>query len=257
MIRKKNWILLDADDTVLGVEIEGQVRGTHEAYAHAIEKFVLTLQFLAFDYEKGRQLQNQIDTEMAAKVGFADKTRFARSMVEAYKVLCDIQGRGYDEIVARTLKTIGLGVFEHPYVALPGALNTMAVMAQHYNIAIVTKGEDTEQRKKVFDSGCFIYADHVIPVSKKDTADWERVVDNLRIPFNNRVQSWAIGNSVKSDINPPLGLGFNAIHIAQGEWSFEKAEYAAPMFRRRLEVVTDIRDVLKYIVPTTAETIKE
>jgi putative hydrolase of the HAD superfamily len=117
------------------------------------------------------------------------------------------RGREYDEIVARTLKTIGLGVFEHPYVALPGALNTMAVMAQHYNIAIVTKGEDTEQRKKVFDSGCFIYADHVIPVSKKDTADWERVVDNLRIPFNNRVQSWAIGNSVKSDINPHSAWG--------------------------------------------------
>lgn len=255
--RKKNWILLDADDTILGVEIEGKICGTHEAYFYAIRKFALTMEFLGFDPERAKQLQNEIDTKMAQEFGFADKTRFARSMVEAYKVMSDELGRSFDAVVAATVKKIGLGVFEHRYVALPGAIATMAAMHKYYNIAIVTKGEDSEQRKKVFDSGCFVYADHVIPLSHKSSPEWEKVVDDLRIGFNTRMSSWAIGNSVKSDINPPLGLGFNAIHVNYGEWSFEVAEYAPPIFRRRLEVVTDIRDVLKYVVPTTTATVQE
>lgn len=255
--RKKNWCLLDADDTVLGVEIEGKICGTHEAYFYAIRKFALTLEFLGFDPERAKKLQNEIDTKMAAEFGFADKTRFSRSMVEAYNVISLEMGRHYDVVVANTIKKIGLGVFEHKYVALPGAIATMAEIHKYYNIAIVTKGEDSEQRKKVFDSGCFVYADHVIPLAHKSATEWEKVVDDLRIGFNTRLTSWAIGNSVKSDINPPLGLGFNAIHVNYGEWSFEKAEYSPPLFRRRLEVVTDIRDVLKYVVPTTAEAAKE
>jgi putative hydrolase of the HAD superfamily len=249
--RKKNWVLLDADDTILGVEIEGKVCGTHQAYFHAIDRFALTLEFLGFNPERAKTLQNEIDTQMAKEFGFSDKTRFARSMVEAYNVLSQETGRVFDAVIAATVKKIGLGVFEHRYIALPGAIPTMAEMHKYYNIAIVTKGEDSEQRKKVFDSGCFVYADHVIPLAHKSAVEWEKVVDDLRIGFNTRQTSWAIGNSVKSDINPPLGLGFNAIHVNYGEWSFEKAEYSPPLFRRRLEIVTDIKDVLKFVVPTT------
>jgi FMN phosphatase YigB (HAD superfamily) len=246
------WTLWDADDTILGVKLKGEVVGTAVAYVDTLEKFSNKMVSLGFDKTLALETHKKIDMEAAHRLGFADKSRFPRSMRAAYITLAEAQQHQIDQDIADTIEAIGWSVFtDYPYTALPGALETLSEVSKEYLVAIVTKGEETEQHRKVFESGCFEYADQVIVMATKSVEEWsEKVVEDLRISPKIRAASWAIGNSVKSDVNPPLRLGFNGIHLADKEgWAFEKAEYENPLEGRILAKITDIKQSLSYLFP--------
>lgn len=243
MDTRKNWIFMDLDDTLGGIEIDGEVRGTSEAYFHAIDRFADRMAQEGFDPELAKKAHHDIDTDLCRRFGFGDKGRFPRSMADTYRHL-----GGTSAAVAEEVEKIGWGVFEHPYRPLPGAIETVAILGKSYRIAVVTKGENLEQRKKIYDMELFPYVDQIFVLSHKDYDEWEGVFAAIGMDLPRMIRSWAVGNSAKSDVNPPLELGVNGIHLqTESTWSFEHAHYATPQIHRRLEVVSDIRDVLKHV----------
>jgi putative hydrolase of the HAD superfamily len=251
-LHKPHWLLVDADDTILGVEIDGAVHGTHQAYEVIIAEFAALMASHGFSATAARATQEAIDTALCRSLGFGTKDRFAESFRQTYEQVATEAGVPVDPALANAVFALGMRVFSFPYIALPGALATLHRLHQDFNIAVVTKGEQGEQHKKLFESGCFVYADQTFVLPHKSMEEWSEIVSALEIAVPDRAHCWAIGNSVKSDINPPLALGFNAIHIQCGEWSFEKAEYCTPYTGRRLEVVSDIRACLPLLTPTRA-----
>ncbi len=239
---RKIWVFIDLDDTLGGVEIDGVVHGTAEAYNNALRKYADRMVKEGFERETALGIQQEIDIIAAKKYGFGDRGRFGRSMSDAYKTL-----GGKSPKVSEALETIGYSVFTHPYRALPGAIPMLADLHQFYKIAIVTKGHDDEQRKKVFDMGLWPYADQVIVVDHKNHNDWERTFQLVKLELPTAIRSWAVGNSVKSDVNPPMELGLNGIHLQADSWIFEEAAPVTPLPGRQFHVINDIRDTLKHI----------
>ena len=241
------WLIFDFDDTLGGILHEGQVRGNEVAYWIAIDNFVEFMKELGFDPEKAKSLQQEIDQHLCTIHGFSWKPRFAESMVRTYKTLASRAKKPTTLITENTVHNIGMSVFEYRYMPLPGALFTLNALYPHYRISVVTKGEVEEQTHKVVSSGVSKFVDDITAVGYKNIEDWITATDKLGIGMEERPSVWAIGNSPKSDVNVPLRMGMNAIHVKQGGWSFEQEEYTTPQEGCKLIVVDKISEVLNHI----------
>jgi len=63
-------------------------------------------------------------------------------------------------------------------------------------------------------------------VKEKDAASYERMAAELAHPKDS---IWMIGNSPKSDINPALEAGLNAVFIPHARtWTLERLDLRAP-----------------------------
>lgn len=239
-------ILWDYDDTLGGVRFpDGTIHPGAEAYSDTIRRFLAYMECSGFNREAAQKQQHDIDLILAQQHGFSNKTRFACSMVQAYEAL-----GGADKAHKDAIFSIGMSVFtDYPYVPLEGALEALYLTRDFFRHVVVTKGEVVEQEKKLQQSGIIHFVDDVFVVGKKDAADWEAVLGSLNLPEAKDV--WAIGNSVKADVNPLLALGYNGIHIKDKNWwVFEHAEMHTPYEGRTAVVVENVIDVLNYLPNT-------
>jgi FMN phosphatase YigB (HAD superfamily) len=240
-----NWLLIDYDDTLGGVLIDGVIEPNYKAYDVINERLARDIAAdLEIDVAYVAKTQHDIDTGFADLFGFEDKTRFARSWVATYERLSGELGRLAYPKVSDTIYGVGMSVFDFPYVPLPGALDALAALSVDFHIAVVTKGNKEEQFRKVVDSGVLPFADRVFVPSFKNMEEWTEILSSLDLSETDLLNTWAIGNSAKSDVNPPVSLGTNGIHIEpMTGWSYEHAEAITPMEQRRYEIVCSITDV--------------
>jgi putative hydrolase of the HAD superfamily len=245
---RRLWAIFDGDDTIFGVLLNGEAVGTAKAYQDTNRRFEARMEREGIDPELARKTKLEIDMQAAGELGFGSRARYPTSLRKTYEMLCP----NPNAIVARQIEDIGWSVFtDYPYVALPGALKTLETLSKEFNIAIVTKGEDQEQRKKAYDSGVFVYADQVITMTTKSFEEWEeKVITPLRITPMIAKHSWAIGNSVKSDVNPPLLHGFNGLLLAADEtWAFERAEVVPAHPERTFLHINAIEETVPILMP--------
>jgi putative hydrolase of the HAD superfamily len=91
--------------------------------------------------------------------------------------------------------------------------------------AWVVKGAPDYQVKKANDSGCLQIASSLVVMSTKSVEEWrERVVTPFLLE-SEISEAWVVGDSIRSDINPGLYLGLNAVHVQSPDvWDFEEAQ---------------------------------
>ena len=245
----KPWVLCDADDTLIGAVLNGQVVGTSVVYEHTKALFGEEMAKIGFSVEESRTAQREIDFEKCREIGFSKLWRHPLTFRLAYKKMCQRYNIKSDQEIARALERVGFSVFDYVAVAFPGALEALEALRQHYRIAIVTKGDAEHQRKKLAQAGFRANDYPVVIMSHKDTREWrQRVIRSLRIGNQERQLSWAVGDSIKSDINPPLELGFSAVHVNTFSWAFEQAQYGVVSPDATLRVVSSIGEVPEHIL---------
>lgn len=248
MQEKKPWALIDADDTLIGPVVEGRLIGTNEAYRYYADRFYQAMSELGFSIQETRETQMEILEGLCRKHGFSQSGLFAQSFRHTYRVLCLRHHMNFSHSVAEDLEHLGWQVYEFSYSPFPGALEVLRAVASVYRVAIVTKGPEKQQKKKVAESGCLEFAQAFIAMNTKSVKEWqERVVLPLGISLSLRRESFVVGDSVRSEINPALKLGFNAIHVVNpNTWSFEHEEYIEPETGLILQVVDNISEAVKY-----------
>jgi putative hydrolase of the HAD superfamily len=119
---------------------------------------------------------------------------------------------------------IGRELYQHPIILLDGVAETIAALHGRYRMLVITKGDLIAQEMKVTRSGLGHYFDAIEIVSEKDTDTYRKIMKRYNIKPESLIM---IGNTLRSDILPPIQLGAQAIHIPyQTSWSFENAEIA-------------------------------
>ena len=89
-------------------------------------------------------------------------------------------------------------------------------------MTLFTKGHAEEQKLKIDRSGLGIYFGHTAIVKEKDVASYAGLVAERDL---DPPSTWMIGNSPKSDINPALRAGLNAVFVPHARtWILEKEE---------------------------------
>jgi putative hydrolase of the HAD superfamily len=105
---------------------------------------------------------------------------------------------------------------------MDGVQETLAYLAQRHTLILLTKGDQDEQQLKVESSGLESYFRHIIIVQEKDVATYERLTTEFQF---DRATTWMIGNAPRSDINPALKAGLNAVFIPHPHtWGLEQQE---------------------------------
>jgi putative hydrolase of the HAD superfamily len=83
-------------------------------------------------------------------------------------------------------------------------------LQKHYKLIVATKGDLLDQERKLMKSGLLPYFDHIEIMSDKKENDYQKLIDHLGIRPE---EFMMVGNSVKSDILPVIGIGGIGVHV--------------------------------------------
>ena len=105
---------------------------------------------------------------------------------------------------------------------IDGVAETLEYLAGRHDLTLFTKGHSDEQRLKMDRSGLGRFFQHTAIVKEKDPAAYRRLIAERGMP---PATTWMIGNSPKSDVNPALEAGLNAIFVPHAHtWVLEKQD---------------------------------
>lgn len=122
----------------------------------------------------------------------------------------------------QTVEMLGLRILDQRFEIMDGVRETIDALKPHHDLVIVTKGHQEEQKVKVERSGIEAHFDAVVIVDEKNEATYHSIVESLNLDPR---QTWMIGNSPRSDINPALRAGLNAVYIPHPRtWRLEVEE---------------------------------
>jgi putative hydrolase of the HAD superfamily len=180
-------------------------------------------------------LLERLDRKNVKRFGFSPR-RFPTSMTEAYDALTRAAGQRTDPAFRKRLYSIGTDVFNQAPHAVPGACPTLkALKARGFRLVLCTKGNNRIQSNRIDVSGLRDLFDGVYVVADKTDAEFRKILSDFGVKPE---EACSIGNSVRSDINPALRVGMNAVLVPRDTWSYERAR---PIRTTRLRVVSTLR----------------
>ena len=198
-------LLMDADDTLWENNIY---------FEQAIHSFMTFLDHSRLSHEEVRAVLDEVERLM----GYGS-VNFTKSLVETYRRLAekDLQEEDIEQV-----RRFGEQIRAQPLQLLEGVRETLAYLSPRHDLFLLTKGDSEEQKLKVERSGIEEYFKQVVIVPEKDVTTYHRIISELQIDPQ---RTWMVGNSPRSDINPALAAGLNAVYIPHPHtWHLEHEE---------------------------------
>ena len=144
---------------------------------------------------------------------------FGKSLIETYRRLAEHVFT--DEDLAQ-VQGFAQQVASHPIEVMEGVRETLDYLSPRHQLILLTKGDVEEQKFKIENSGLADYFEQVVIVAEKDLAVYQQVVQEFQFAS---ALTWMIGNAPRSDINPALKAGLNAVYIPHSHtWGLEMQE---------------------------------
>ncbi len=202
-------LLIDADDTLW----ENNVY-----FERAIARFISFLNHHEFSPEQVREVLNDVERECIVKHGYGLHS-FAHALVDTFERLSPVSVT--PELHAQVMSFTNI-IENHNIEFLPEVPETLEHLKHKHRLILVTKGAQEEQSGKVERSGIKEHFEAVEIVAEKNANIYSHLADKYDC---NHAHTWMIGNSPKSDINPALAAGMNAVFIPHGDtWILEHEE---------------------------------
>jgi putative hydrolase of the HAD superfamily len=208
-MRSRQYLVIDGDDTLW----ENNV-----FFEDAAEAFIDFLDHSSMTREQVRSALDEVERLNLANHGYGS-TAFGRNLQETYHRLAERDIRPED--LEHLMELARQGVSQ-PMQLRPGVEPTLADLRSRHDLTLFTKGEHDEQSLKVERSGLAGFFDRVVVTPEKDVAAYHALVSDHSF---DPAATWMVGNSPKSDINPPLAAGLSAVFIPHPRtWSLEVVE---------------------------------
>ena len=216
-------VLVDFDDTLVD---------TAPRFERARRALFRLLADAGFDAAVAERVHHHdVDPELRARHGFGPH-RMGPAFVETYRALCAALGRDPDAAVEARCLELGGAVAGTP-PPLDGALPALRRLAGALPTAIYTQAGDA-----AYQLGCLREAGaldtvgearvRVVPVKTAASLRETLAAFEIHDPRN----AWMVGNSIRSDINPALEVGANAILVEQAEpWQHDVVDPLHREFR--------------------------
>jgi putative hydrolase of the HAD superfamily len=203
------FLLIDADDTLWENNIY---------FERAFDEFVAFLDHSAMSPVEVRAVLDEIE-EANARIHGYGSLNFARNLRECYEHLAE---RAVGPGDLRTVMAFAERILECPMETIAGVPETLEYLHARHDLTLFTKGNPEEQKLKIDRSGLGGFFRHTAIVKEKDKAAYQRLVEERQL---DPALTWMVGNSPKSDINPAMEAGLNAVFIPHAHtWVLEKQE---------------------------------
>ncbi|AJE48914.1 HAD family hydrolase [Celeribacter indicus] len=229
---KISTIAFDADDTLW--ENEQFFRMTQARFADLLS-----------DYSERAHLAERLlaaERRNLGQYGFGIKG-FVLSMIET---AIEVTEEKVPAAVIRELIGAGQEMLRHPIHLLDGVEETVRMLAEDHDILLVTKGDLLDQERKLAQSGLGDLFDGVEIVSAKTPAVYAGIFSRRGLAPAAAVM---VGNSMKSDVIPPIEAGAWGVHVPHGlTWEIEHAEPPLdhPRFRQ-IESLARLPDLVSVL----------
>ena len=202
-------LLFDADDTLWENNIY---------FERAIANFISFLNHHEYTPDQVREVLWDVERENIRQHGYGMHS-FALALVNCFEHL---SVERLTPALHDTIRGFAYAIAEHPMEILPDVAETLADLSQRHHLFLLTKGDITEQTGKVERSGLKDHFTAIEVVAEKDAPTYATVVEKYALV---REQTWMIGNSPKSDINPALEAGLHAVFVPHDNtWELERGE---------------------------------
>ena len=224
-------LLIDADDTLW----ENNVY-----FERAIADFISFLNHRARSAAEVREILNDVERECILSHGYGLHS-FTHALVKTFE---RISVEPITPALHETIHGFARTIAEQPVQVLPRVAETLEYLSNRHRLLLVTKGDPKEQAGKVERSGLRNYFSTVEIVAEKQVSEYQSLVDRHGL---NPEQTWMVGNSPKSDINPALGAGLNAVFVPHDDtWVLEHEELAEARPARTLLVVKKFSELAEH-----------
>jgi putative hydrolase of the HAD superfamily len=208
-IHERQHLIIDADDTLWENNIY---------FERAFDHFCDFLAHSSMPPAEVRAVLDEIEM-VNSKIHGYGTANFARNLTECYHKLVEreVSAEDLPQIMSFTEQ-----ILHHPIELIAGVEETLGYLVPRHNLTLFTKGNPEEQKLKLDRSGLAIFFGHTAIVKEKNKASYLQLMRERRL---NPAETWMIGNSPKSDINPALEAGINAVFVPHPHtWSLEHEE---------------------------------
>lgn len=226
---ERQHLIVDADDTLWENNIY---------FERAFDQFVDFLDHSTMSATEIREVLDRIEL-VNMKVHGYGSLNFGRNLQQCYQRLAEREIRPPD--LARPM-SFAEAILDQPVEPIDGVPETLEFLASRHDLTLFTKGHPEEQKLKIDRSGLGIYFGHTAVVKEKDAASYRKLVVERGMDPN---RTWMIGNSPRSDINPALEAGINAVFVPHPRtWVLEKQDLrpAGPGRLLRVGRFSDLRN---------------
>jgi len=224
-------LLIDADDTLWENNIY---------FERAITSFISLLNHKVHTVEQVREHLNRCERATIAAHGYGVES-FRRSLVDCFEQLSEstITPDRHAQIVSFT-QAIASSEIE----LLPGVGETLEELSTRHRLIMVTKGNQVEQTDKLQRSGLRPWFSAVEVLAEKNVPAYRALIAAHQCDC---ASTWMIGNSPKSDINPALAAGLNAVFIPHDfTWVLEHEMVDAPAGSKHLMELASFTELIRH-----------
>ena len=225
-------LLIDADDTLWENNIY---------FEQAIADFMNFLNHQEMTHAEVRLVINEVERETIMERGYGFHS-FAHSLVKTFERLST---QPVTPELHQTVWNFAHRISQYPIQLIAGVPETLNYLYERrHHLILMTKGDITEQSGKIERSGLKDYFAAVEIVAEKNAPTYRSIVSKYRLLPN---ITWLVGNSPKSDINPALSAGINAVFVPHDQtWILEHETLDAAPERARLLHVEKFADLRKH-----------
>ena len=203
----RQHLIIDADDTLWENNIY---------FERAFQEFAEFLDHSTLNAEEVRGVLDEIELANQQTHGYGAEN-FGRNLLQCYQHLVEREISGAD---LERVMFFARRILDHPIELIEGVQETLRYLSGRHDLLLFTKGHPEEQKLKIDRSGLGPCFRHAAIVKEKDAASYAGLLQQCELDLK---RTWMVGNSPKSDINPALELGLNAVYIPHDRtWSLER-----------------------------------
>ena len=226
-----------SDVKVIGFDADDTLWHNEAYFLEAQERFWGLMEDFLPQHTTARELM-QTEIQNIDLYGYGIKA-FILSMVETAIRISEgtITTKVIEQIIG-----YGKDMLAKPVELIDDVEAVLSALEGRYRLVVVTKGDLLDQQRKLEKSGLEDFFHHVEIVSEKNAAGYLKLLQHLDVGPG---QFAMIGNSLKSDVLPVLGLGGYGIHVPyHTTWEHEHVDIQItdPNFVE----LAKIRDLLPY-----------
>ncbi|HEX4134728.1 MAG TPA: HAD family hydrolase [Bryobacteraceae bacterium] len=208
-MNKRQHLIFDADDTLW----ENNVY-----FEQAFQDFCAYLNHSSLTPDEVRGILDEIEIENNKIHGYG-AVNFGRNLSQCYLRLAE---RAVDDHDLKRVSAFAHRILLQEIELMEGVAETLPFLAEKHELTLFTKGEPTEQNRKIDLSGLRPLFTHCEIVKEKNRNAYQELA---RVRGFDPERTWMIGNSPKSDINPALDAGLRAVFVPhQRTWTLEREE---------------------------------
>ena len=218
---RNQFVVFDLDDTLVD---------TSDVYWRARTQFIEQLASCGYSSARTLEIFESIDSGHIKTYGFAPE-RYRLSMMATYNRLLAESASVADPMLINEIYRCGDLIHETLPQVIDGARELLDYASRRFELALLTRGDEVLQHWKLRELGLSRYFSTIKVVANKSADTFRQLICKAGHASE---QSWVIGDSIRSDINPGISAGATCIlyryHHAYYRWQQEHGDEAIGPF---------------------------